>query len=251
MATPLPLDLRDLLAALIVEALGDGGAAPVARNGLATLFAYTRLAQPPDLAVSALDLVAGTTSDTPGGSFRDKVCGLEHLCLHVLVRANDRVMLHPAFRPYFTAVRERAAAYCQVLGAATAIRALPLDPLSRVLAGAAFLFNAGLFFEAHEVLEAGWRQARGQAKILLQGLVQIAVALHHYTNDNQEGARALLRKGSRKVCAAGTAAPALDANRLLKELRRWEEFLECYATHGKPAATKPALPRLRVPPFIL
>src|SRR5437870_2421253 len=39
------------------------------------------------------------------------------------------------------------------------------------------LFNAGRYFEAHEVWEAAWLQERGRTRRLLQGLIQIAAAL--------------------------------------------------------------------------
>jgi predicted metal-dependent hydrolase len=50
------------------------------------------------------------------------------------------------------------------------------------------LFNAGEFFDAHEALEDVWREAGGAEKPFLQGLIQIAVALHHYSTANFAGA---------------------------------------------------------------
>ena len=56
------------------------------------------------------------------------------------------------------------------------------------------LFNKGAYFDAHEVLEDVWRAASEHDKRFLQGLIQIAVAFHHYGNGNLRGARSVLRR---------------------------------------------------------
>lgn len=52
-------------------------------------------------------------------------------------------------------------------------------------------FNACDFFEAHEVWEALWTDYQGHSRKFYQGLIQVAVALHHYGNGNIRGARKL------------------------------------------------------------
>jgi uncharacterized protein len=56
------------------------------------------------------------------------------------------------------------------------------------------LFNRGEFYDAHEVWEDVWREAPLEHKKFLQGLIQIAVALHHYGRNNIAGARSLLAR---------------------------------------------------------
>ena len=56
------------------------------------------------------------------------------------------------------------------------------------------LFNRAAFFDAHEALEDVWRAAPQAEKKFLQGLIQVAVALHHYGNGNTAGARSVLRR---------------------------------------------------------
>ena len=79
------------------------------------------------------------------------------------------------------------------------------------------LFNAGEFFEAHEVLEDAWREcAWGTPRRRhLQGLVQLAVAFHHESRGNLIGARSVLERGIRNLMGAegslsetGCRAPA-------------------------------------------
>ncbi|MAT69000.1 MAG: hypothetical protein CMJ58_05695 [Planctomycetaceae bacterium] len=50
-------------------------------------------------------------------------------------------------------------------------------------------FNDCEFFEAHEVWEELWTDYRGPSRKFFQGLIQAAVALHHFGNGNLRGAR--------------------------------------------------------------
>lgn len=43
-----------------------------------------------------------------------------------------------------------------------------------------FYFNEERFWEAHEAWEGAWRMCTGQEKLLLQGIILIAVAFAHY-----------------------------------------------------------------------
>jgi hypothetical protein len=61
----------------------------------------------------------------------------------------------------------------------------PEGTLEDALAAAALLFDAGLFFEVHEVLEPHWRRASGDTREALQGLIQIAVGYQHQVNGNR------------------------------------------------------------------
>ena len=66
------------------------------------------------------------------------------------------------------------------------------DP--RYLAGILF-FNQRDFFEAHEVWEDVWTESSGPERRFYQGLIQAAVALHHFRNGNVRGATKLYRTG--------------------------------------------------------
>ena|ERR1700687_409946 len=63
----------------------------------------------------------------------------------------------------------------------------------------ATLFNAREYFDAHEVWEDVWRAAPVEEKKFLQGLIQVAVALHHQSHGNLEGARSLLNRALRNL----------------------------------------------------
>ena len=64
----------------------------------------------------------------------------------------------------------------------------PYDP--RYLAGIA-LFNECEFFEAHDVWEDLWSDYQGPSRKFYQGLIQVAVCLHHFGNGNIRGAKKL------------------------------------------------------------
>ncbi len=83
-------------------------------------------------------------------------------------------------------------------------------PTSWALCAASALFDAKLFFEVHELLESEWREARGDLKIFLQGLIQVAVGCHHHANENLRGARALLAEGNEKLRPFRPAAHGVD-----------------------------------------
>lgn len=104
--------------------------------------------------------------------------------------------LEPDERDCLPLVRERARSASRALGdrKANAIRSRA-DSLD----AAAVLFEAHLYFEVHELLEAHWREARGADREALQGLIQTAVGYQHMANGNVAGAQALLREGRARL----------------------------------------------------
>jgi len=59
------------------------------------------------------------------------------------------------------------------------------------------LFNRGLFFEAHEELEAAWMAENGPLRDLYRGILQVAVAYHHLERGNRIGARKMFKRSKR------------------------------------------------------
>lgn len=101
------------------------------------------------------------------------------------------------------------------------------------------LFNRAQFFAAHEVLEDVWRAARPSERKFLQGLIQIAVAFHHYSTGNLPGARSLLERGCRNLEGYPAEFCGVELSELLRALQPWRGALD----HGTPP---PALPRVEV-----
>lgn len=79
-------------------------------------------------------------------------------------------------------------------------------------------FNQRAFFDAHEVWEDLWRDDHGPARHFYQGLIQIAVCLHHFRNGNTRGAKKLCLSGSVYLDPYRPAYLGLDVERLLSDL---------------------------------
>jgi uncharacterized protein len=73
---------------------------------------------------------------------------------------------------------------------------VPDIPDPRFLQGIAH-FNAGEFFEAHEVWEELWMECPSAERRFVQALIQAAVAVYHYNRGNHAGASRLFHSGRR------------------------------------------------------
>jgi uncharacterized protein len=102
------------------------------------------------------------------------------------------------------------------------------------------LFNAGRYFECHEVWERLWLRADGEAKRFFQGIIQAAVAILHAERGNLEGARSLYEKACQKL----DALPAEHRGIALGELR--DALARFFATAlDRPGAPLPERPIIR------
>lgn len=81
------------------------------------------------------------------------------------------------------------------------------------------LFNAGHYFEAHEVWEALWHhldkrapdaERPGGDRRFVQGLIQLAVSLEHWRRGNPRGARGQWDKAREKLACCGDARDGID-----------------------------------------
>ncbi|MGO9125030.1 MAG: DUF309 domain-containing protein [Terriglobales bacterium] len=101
------------------------------------------------------------------------------------------------------------------------------------------LFNQGKFFDAHEVLEDVWRAAPQPEKKIWQGLVQVAVALHHHSTGNRVGMRSVLVRAMKNLAGHPPNFHGIQLPGLLKSLAQW---LEAFDNHQP----LPSLPRIDV-----
>jgi hypothetical protein len=118
--------------------------------------------------------------------------------------------------PWAPAIKTHAARAARAALAYRSGGPSPADTLGQAVAQAAALWNEGLFFEVHEVLEAVWQRETGDRRVALQGLIQIAVAYHHLAHGNRRGARTLLRDGRARLAGAPAGTlPLVDVGALL------------------------------------
>jgi hypothetical protein len=87
-------------------------------------------------------------------------------------------------------------------------------------------FNSGQWFECHETLEELWLDEQGETRDFFQGVLQIAVALHHWRNGNYGGAISLLNGGVKLLSGVSGACMWVDVARLISDANRTREALE-------------------------
>jgi predicted metal-dependent hydrolase len=84
-------------------------------------------------------------------------------------------------------------------------------------------FNNCDFFEAHEAWEEIWTEYRGPSRAFYQGLIQTAVALHHFGNGNIRGARKLYNSSRKYLEPYRPSHLGCDLDLLFVEME------ECFA----------------------
>src|ERR1051326_4125932 len=80
-------------------------------------------------------------------------------------------------------------------------------------------FNRQEFFAAHEHLEDAWRATHGHARLFLQGLTQVAVALHHHSTGNVAGGTSVLARALRNLAGYPEHYGGIELERLRQDLR--------------------------------
>ena len=79
-------------------------------------------------------------------------------------------------------------------------------------------FNACDFYEAHEVWEELWTEYQGDSRRFYQGLIQVAVCLHHFGNGNIRGARKLYHSSRKYLEDYGPLHLGLHLEPFLRQL---------------------------------
>ncbi|WP_460721796.1 DUF309 domain-containing protein [Nocardia heshunensis] len=104
------------------------------------------------------------------------------------------------------------------------------------------LLDAGLAFNAHEVLEAAWKNGPFAEKSLWQALAQFAVGLTHIQRGNPKGARTLLERATQRLSSYGAAPYDIDSPGLIALAQGLLTMLE----QGKPISEKELRPQLTI-----
>ncbi len=227
------VDLKHLLANLALEAVRDPDRAAWA----AVCAAYATLAKPDDPIVSwnTLRRTAEPLCVRFGWQLRPNDAGL--LVARGLLDVGEQtVALRPQFAPFIGYLARQSS---RLLEALWTIKTLGggMDDFRRGVA----LFNAGLYFECHEMLEGVWKATAGSDKTFYHGIVQIAAAFYHHEKRNRHGARTLLTKGLQKLAAYPDRHLGVDLEAFRRTLQPWAEHFSA----GAPAPVG-ALPRISV-----
>lgn len=87
-------------------------------------------------------------------------------------------------------------------------------------------FNSSEWFECHETVEDLWIGSEGEVRDFYQGIIQIAVALHHWRNGNFGGAVSLLKGGAGYLRHVSEACQWVDVAALIADADRMRTALE-------------------------
>jgi uncharacterized protein len=87
------------------------------------------------------------------------------------------------------------------------------------------LFNQQRFYDAHEILEDAWRETSGPERLFLQGLIQVAVGLHHHSTGNSIGAVSLLTRARRNLAGYPKRYCGIELAQFRDAVQHWQSCL--------------------------
>jgi predicted metal-dependent hydrolase len=109
-------------------------------------------------------------------------------------------------------------------------------------------FNRGDWFECHETLEDLWIGQEGECRDFYQGVLQVAVALHHWREGNFGGAVRLLESGAKYLRRVSPVCQRVDVADLVVASDRLREELTCLGNERMAELAPEFIPRLRLAP---
>lgn len=86
-------------------------------------------------------------------------------------------------------------------------------------------FNRGDWYDCHETLEDLWIGSEDEPRWFYQGLLQVAVALHHWRNGNYGGAISLLNGGIGYLQRVSPVCQRIEVAGFIAETERFREEL--------------------------
>lgn len=107
-------------------------------------------------------------------------------------------------------------------------------------------FNAGKWFTSHETLEELWAGEQGELRDFYQGLLQIAVALHHWREGNFKGALLLLGTGGGLLRRVAAICRGVDVAAMIRDAERFRERLEALGPERAAEIPDNLVPRIRL-----
>ncbi|MCS7062084.1 MAG: DUF309 domain-containing protein [Anaerolineae bacterium] len=87
-------------------------------------------------------------------------------------------------------------------------------------------FNAGAFYEQHEMLEAAWRAESRPVRQLYQGILQVGVAYYQIQRHNYVGARKMFQRAWQYLVTLPDVCQGVDVAQLRCDARAAQDELE-------------------------
>lgn len=104
-------------------------------------------------------------------------------------------------------------------------------------------FNAGRYFEAHEVWEEVWLRSSGETKVFYQTLIQAAVGLHHFSRGNTRGAGGMYEAVNERLARLPDVMMSVD---LSDFGARWRSFFSSDSDDSSTATLVRAEPKIEL-----
>ena len=98
---------------------------------------------------------------------------------------------------------------------------MPEPATPPAFAAAIELFDGGRYLAAHELLEELWEETEGAEANFYKGLIQAAIALHHFREGNLEGAAQLFAGHRRYLARYLPRHRELDVEAFLADMQRF------------------------------
>jgi len=103
------------------------------------------------------------------------------------------------------------------------------------------LFNECEFFEAHETWEELWTEYRGEGRKFYQGMIQVAVAMQHFTNGNLRGAKKVYATSRKYLQAYPPVYEGLDLEVFLTQYEQCFQAMLQYDEEPPKESPKPEI----------
>lgn len=107
-------------------------------------------------------------------------------------------------------------------------------------------FNSGEWFECHETLEDLWVGSQGELRDFYQGMLMIAVALHHWRDGNYKGSVLLLDKGTSHLGRVRAVCQGIEVVSAIAEATRFRDTLVGLGPDKMAQLDPHLVPRLRL-----
>src|SRR5712692_9319242 len=214
------VDLKHLLAELALEAIAD----PERAKWAAVAAAYGALATDNDLTVPWETLHARAAQFAARVGWRPSLADPAYLVARGLLDQRDATFtLKPQYIPHIAYLRQQTS---RLLDALRFVKTFAGAGMVTDLHRGVALFNAGLFFECHELLESVCKATTGPDKAFYHGIVQVAAAFYHYEKHNRHGAVTLMTKGLGKLAGYPDRHLGIEVVAFRKALQSWAASFE-------------------------
>ncbi len=130
-------------------------------------------------------------------------------------------------------LREKATSYHEFLKGLNGNFEPTREEIGRSVEVASLLFEKGLYFEVHELLEEVWMGEFGKNRDFLQALIQIGTAYYHLKNFNVRGFELLINNALELLDRYKGELFGVNVDTLKENLKKAKETQEPISLKGK------------------